>query len=311
MIDSIFEWMAANMGATDLQIDWLRTFVAIVDAGSLTAAARQVARSQSAVSMQLKKLEASVGAPLLNRGPRRMSLTPAGYDLLGDARELLDLHARALVKLHGQRVRGRVSLGVPDDYVMAYLAPILRAFPGRFAEVEVTLVCEPSTTLLARLERGEIDLAVATRESPGAGEVLFREALVWAASEQHEVWKRDPLPIAVHGIDSRIRAAVLAAIAASERDYRVAYASPNLAGQLAMAESGLAVAVITQCSLPATLRRLDSRDGLPDLPEIEVVVLRGKHPRRTAAVEVMYEQIVGCLQRPPRGAAGGAAAARP
>ncbi len=285
------------MQSKNLQIDWLRTFVAVVDTGSVTAAARHVSRSQSAVSMQLKKLEESVGRPLLNRGgPQQMSLTPTGFDLLGYARKLLELHSSALVAMHGGSISGRVRLGVPDDYAMAYIAPVLRTFSSRFFEIEVTLVCEPSTTLLTMLERGDIDLAVMSRDTPDRGELLFREALIWVGSERHEVWKRDPLPIAVHGIGRRLRAAVISAISAQQRDYRVVYASPNVLGQLAVAEGGMAVAVITRCCLPLNLKVLDGRNGLPDLPEVEVALVRSTHSTRSAAVDVMHEEVIRSLK---------------
>ena len=112
------------MPSKDLQIDWLRAFLAVVDTGSMTAAAKQVFRSQSAVSMQIRKLEDSVGRSLLNRGAGPITLTPAGYDLLAHARRLMEIHAGALTALHGSGIGGRLSLGVPDDYVMTYLAPV-------------------------------------------------------------------------------------------------------------------------------------------------------------------------------------------
>lgn len=284
------------MASRDLQIDWLRTFLAVVDTGSVTAAARQVSRSQSAVSMQLKKLEDCVGRPLLNRGPRQMSLTPVGVDLLGHARRLLELHSAAVDAMHGGRVSGHVTLGVPDDYVSTHLAPVLRTFAARFGQVEVTLVCEPSTALLDRLRRQEIDLALMSRDASHRGELLFRENLVWVASEQHEVWKQDPLPLAIHGIDRRLRTDIIAALAARQRTYRVVYNSPNVAGQLAIAESGIAVAVITRCSLGAGLKVLDDRHGLPDLPDVEVALVRSRHSKRSAAVDVMHEHIARSLR---------------
>ncbi len=284
------------MQSKDFQIDWLRTFVAVVDTGSVTAAARQVARSQSAVSMQLKKLEDSIGRALLTRGPRQMTLTPTGYDLLGHARRLLEIHDVAVRTLHGGGVSGRVSLGVPDDYVTSYLAPVLSTFAGKHPEVEVTLACEPSTLLLDKLQRDEIDLALMTRDRPNRGELLFRERLVWTGAEQHATWTREPLPIALHGIDSRLRSAVLAALSAQQRAYRVVYNSPNVAGQLAAAASGMAVAVITQCSLPKGLKLLDSRNGLPDLPDVEVVLVRSKESRRSPAVDAMYDHVAQSLK---------------
>src|ERR1700741_2457585 len=104
------------MSAADLQLDWLRAFVSVVDSGSLSAAAPLIHRSQSAVSMQISKLEDAVGRPVLSRGPRHLELTPTGAELLGYARRLLELHGETLEALHGPRLNGRVSLGVPDDY---------------------------------------------------------------------------------------------------------------------------------------------------------------------------------------------------
>jgi DNA-binding transcriptional LysR family regulator len=284
------------MSSQDLQIDWLRAFLAVVDTGSMTAAARQVSRSQSAVSMQIRKLEDSVGRALLNRGAGSITLTPAGYDLLGHARRLMELHSATLAALHGGSVHGRITLGVPDDYVMSYLAPVLRTFASRFSEVELTLICEPSISLVAKVERGEIDLALATRDLPSRGEFLFQEELVWVGSDQHEVWKRNPLPIAIHGLDSRLRAKLFAALAEQQREYRVVYNSPNVMGQLAIADSGMAVAVITRCSLLPGLKLLDSRHGLPALPALDVVLLRSEQSSRSRAVDAMHEHVVRSLK---------------
>src|SRR5512147_1430806 len=99
----------------ELQTDWLRCFVAAVDAGSLSSAAPEIHRSQSAVSMQIKKLESAVGCPLLLRGPRQLQLTHEGQLLLGYARRILDLHGEAQAALHGEALSGLVRVGVPDD----------------------------------------------------------------------------------------------------------------------------------------------------------------------------------------------------
>ncbi len=284
------------MPSQDLQIDWLRAFLAVVETGSMTAAAKQVSRSQSAVSMQIKKLEDSIGRPVLNRGSGAISLTTTGYDLLGHARKLMEIHSGTLAALHGSGIEGRVSLGVPDDYVAAYLAPVLRTFANRHSEVELTLACEPSTSLVAKLERGEIDLALATRDVPGRGEYLFHEDLIWVGTELHELWARNPLPIAVHGLDSQLRSTILSALAKQEREYRVVYNSPNVMGQLALALSGLAVAVVTRCCLQPGLKVLDHRHGLPALPTLDVVLMRSGQSRQSKAVDVMHEHVIQALK---------------
>jgi DNA-binding transcriptional LysR family regulator len=289
------------MQATDLQLDWLRAFVAVVDAGSLTAAAPHVHRSQSALSMQLKKLEDAIGRPVLTRGPRHLDLTAAGTELLGYARRMLELHAQALDALHGPALSGRVSLGVPDDYAARYLTPVLGSFAARHAGVEITLVCEQSTQLIPRVQRGELDLALVTRDRPQRGTLLLHEPLVWVGAPEHEAWRRDPLPIAVYEPGSRARREAIAALAAQRRAYRIVYNSSSLAGQLAAVQSGLAIAVLTGCSVPPGVLVLQPRHGLPALPALDVAVVRSKAAQRSAAVQALHEQVLRTLQRPPAG----------
>jgi DNA-binding transcriptional LysR family regulator len=278
----------------DFQIDWLRAFVVVVDAGSLSAAAPLLHRSQSAVSMQVKKLEGALGRAVLLRGPRHMDLTPAGTELLVYARRMLELQAETHTALLGPQLAGRVRLGVPDDYASSYLTPVLRSFASRFTGVEIELTCEQSTSLVPRVTRGELDLALVSRDKPQRGRFLFQEPLVWVGSTQFDTWRRDPLPIAVYEAASMARKAALSALAARKRPYRVVYHSSSLAGQLAAVESGLAVAVLTRCSVPASLQILQNLPvgfDLPALPSMDVAVLRSKQSRGVPAVDAMYEQM--------------------
>ena len=144
----------------DLQIDWLKCFVAAVDAGSLSSAAIEVHRSQSAVSMQLKKLEAALGREILKRGPRHLELTEDGQILLGYARRMLALHAQTQAAFHGEMLTGRVRLGVAEDYAAHYLTPILKRLAPRHEGVEIELTYEQSTTLIPRIDSGDLDLAL-------------------------------------------------------------------------------------------------------------------------------------------------------
>jgi DNA-binding transcriptional LysR family regulator len=241
------------MKQQDLQLDWLRAFVAVVDAGSLSAAAAVVHRSQSAVSMQLKKLEQAAGSVLLLRTPREVALTAAGAELLPHARRVLAAHAAALDTLHGAQIRGQLRLGVPEDYAQAYLGQVLRDYVGLYPAVEINLVCEQSTALIRKVESGELDLALVSRDEPDRGEYLFDETMVWVGDSQHAAWLRDPLPIALYELGSRARSAV-DAVEARQRAWRVVYSSPSVAGQLAAVHSGMAVAVLTACSCHRAFR---------------------------------------------------------
>lgn len=282
----------------DLQIDWLRALVAAVDAGSLSGAAPLVHRSQSAVSMQIKKLENALGRAVLLRGPRHMEVTPLGAELLTYARRMLELQSETQKALFGPKLAGRVRLGVPDDYASTYLTPVLRSFSSRYKGVEIELTCEQSTSLIPRVVRGELDLALVSRDKPQRGRFLFQEPLVWVGAAQYEAWRRDPLPIAVYEAGSMARIAALSTLTVKRRSYRIVYHSSSLAGQLAAVESGLAVAVFTRCSVPSglqILQNLPAEFELPTLGSMNVAALRSKVSLRSPAVDAMYEQMIKTL----------------
>jgi DNA-binding transcriptional LysR family regulator len=285
------------MPATDLQLDWLRAFVAAVDGGSLTAAGRLVHRSQSALSMQIAKLEQAVGRPVLVRTPRRLDLTATGRELLGYARRLLAQHDEAVEALQRASIRGHLSVGAPEDYAVPYLAPVLREFARRHAGVELTLVCQQSTVLIPRVLRGEVDIAVVTRDRAGRGRPLFDEPLVWAAAPRFETWRASPLPIAVYEPGSAARRAALAALGARKRPYRIVCDSTSPAGMLAAVQSGLAVALFSRCSVPDEFELLGERQGLPPLPVQHVVLLRSRACAGAPAADAMEAQVMQTLAR--------------
>ena len=284
------------MDPQDLQIDWLKCFIAVVDTGSLSNAAPEVNRSQSAVSMQLKKLEAAVGRQLLVRDSRRHQLTADGQLLLGYARRILDLHVDAQTAFHGQELTGRVRLGVPDDYAAKYLTPVLKRFAPRHGGVEIELDCEQSTSLIPRVERGDLDLALVSRDHPRRGTLLFHEPMVWVGSPQFDVWRRDPLPIATYESTSLARRGAIHSLALQGRQYKAVYNSSSLAGQIAAVESGLAVAVLTKCSAPDHLQILGSEHGLGPLEPMEVAVYRSRASKGSKSVDSLYNLLIKTLR---------------
>jgi len=286
---------------TPLESDLLRTFIAVAETSNFTKAAEMVGRTQSAVSMQIKKLEAAIGHAVLLRGPRHLALTPAGAELLGHARKLLEVHGDALAAVRGPVLSGRVRLGVPDDYAGRYLTPVLRSFASRHAAVEIVLHCEQSTVLIPKVSRGELDLALVSRDKPQRGVLLFREPLVWVGAPQYEAWRRDPLPVAAYEQGSQARREALAALAAHKRAYRVTYNSASLAGQLSAVESGLAVAALTRCSVPPGVMVLQEKHGLPPLGSMEVAALRSRQSKGSPAVDALHEQMLRTLgTNPPK-----------
>ena len=284
------------MTPRDLQLDWLKCFIAVVDAGSLSSAAGEVHRSQSAVSMQLKKLEDALGRRLLERDARKLQLTPEGQTLLGYARRILDLHAEAQVVLKGEELTGRVRIGVPDDYAAKYLTPVPKRFAPRHSGVEIELDCEQSTSLIPRVASGDLDLALVSRDHSQRGTLLFHEPMVWVGSAQFELWRRDPLPIAVYEDTSLARRSAINSLAQQGRRYKVVYNSSSLAGQIAAVESGLAVAVLTQCSAPGHLQILGREQGLGPLEPMEVAVYRSRDSRGSKAVDSLQSLLIKTLR---------------
>jgi DNA-binding transcriptional LysR family regulator len=282
----------------DLQIDWIKCFLAVVDTGSLTSAAPEVHRSQSAVSMQLKKLETALGCKLLLRGPRQMELTAQGQAFLGYARRMYDLHSEVLNHFQQQEVSGRVRLGVPDDYAAKYLTPVLKRFALRYSGIEIELNCEQSTSLIPRVESADLDLALVSRDHAQRGTLLFYEPMVWVGSEQFEIWRKDPLPIAVYEDASLAKRSALHALAQQGRRYKVVYNSSSLAGQIAAVESGLAIAVLTQCSASSHLKILGAEQGLGPLIPMEVAVYRSQQSKHSQAVDVLQNVLIQTLRQP-------------
>lgn len=260
---------------TTLETPLLRTLVAVSETGSFTRAAEQVNRTQSAVSMQIKRLEATVGKPLLERDRKRTRLTREGEALVEYARRILNLHDEALAAVSEPEIAGLVKIGTPDDYAAGFLPQVLSDFAETHPNVEVELRCETSAKIFRAFEKGEVDVAMLTA-GPWlkGGEIICREPIVWATSVRHMVHERDPLPLAVFEPGCLFRESALAALGKSRRPYRIAYSSESTAGLVTAALAGLAVTVLARSSIPGGLRELSPDEGFPVLPSVDIALLR-------------------------------------
>lgn len=265
-----------------LDPDLLRSFVLIAEGGSFTRAAQAVGRTQSAISMQIRRLEDALGQPLLVRGSRGVEPTRHGQWLLDRARRVLALNDEILATFRTPAVAGAVRLGSPDDYALRWLPGILAQFAASHPAVEVEVICAPSQELVERVAAGELDLTLISEgnEPPGrAVRWLWRGPLIWVGTEP--VARRRPLPLALDRGGCTWRQAAIEALDSSGIGWRMAYAAASLSGALAIALAGLAVTVAMPGPLPDGLRRLGAEEGLPPLPELAIGLLRG----RTTPVE--------------------------
>ncbi|RWN21392.1 MAG: LysR family transcriptional regulator [Mesorhizobium sp.] len=260
--------------AAPLELNLLKTFVAVVESGSLSNAAPRVGRSQSAVSMQMQRLEEMVGNQLLVRGPRTVTPNAIGEDFLIYARRLLKLSDEAWASVTRPKETGSVRLGVPDDYAAFLLPPVLSRFAAEHPLVTVELICEQSTALVKTLAEGRLDLAIITRLPEQPLEVIRLERFVWVASPNHVAWEADPLPVALFEPGCAARMNVLQALGDADRSYRCTYSSASLLGLIAVVQAGLAVAGLAMRSVPPSLRIVGGNEGLPVLPDLEIGILR-------------------------------------
>src|SRR5690606_37074805 len=207
-----------------LESDLLRIFVAVAQAGNVTHAAERLARTQSAVSMQVRKLEDSVGAVLFERGPRGVSLTPEGKRLLPYARRIVGLVDETTAVMRTAPLDGPVRVGIPEEYNQTVLPNALAAFAEIHPNIEVTVLCGYTAQQLAALEADQLDLAIIFDWCDGiSGELLAVDPTVWVASAAHGRHLERPVPVAVYWRSSWCRDFALRSLERHTIPYRIAY----------------------------------------------------------------------------------------
>jgi len=284
-----------------LDLECLRALVAVVEEGGFTAAALRLNRTQSAVSMQIRRLEDQLGQRLLARDRKPVAATPVGTDLLGYARRMLALNDDAMSSLTGSGIAGKLRLGTPDDYALTLLPPLIARFAASHPRVEIEIVCGMSNDLEQQVQAGRLDLAMLTRR-PGSppGDLLRREQLVWVAAMDHRPEWLDPIPLALFPEDCIFRPLTTGALDDAGRAWRVAYTASSIAGVLSAVSSGLAITPLAAATVPPGYRRLGPADGLPPLPVIEIALRRA--PGASAAARLLADQLLGSLRAADRAA---------
>ena len=256
-----------------LDSDLLRTFIAVAEAGSMTDGASRVYRSQSATSIQIKRLEAVLGNPVFARHGRGVVLTDTGRQLLPVAREVTARLDGALRDIASDGLRGKLRLGIPDDHGRARLAGIIGAFARTHPLVELDVACALSTEFPGALAKGRLDLAIYEVEAPAADEeVLFEDATCWAASRFRPLAATACLPVALFDRACWWRDAALASLRARGKPFRVVYSSQSVSGVLAAVEAGVAVGLLGRSSLTDDLDILSGEHGFAPTPTSKLVL---------------------------------------
>jgi DNA-binding transcriptional LysR family regulator len=275
----------------------LRTFVTVSEAQGFTRAGERLGLSQPAVSLQMKRLEESVGRVLIDRDSRGLRLTPDGEILLGYAREMLRLNDEARARLSDRDVEGVVRLGTPEDFATMHLPDVLARFARTHPRVALDVKCELTLTLLDGLAQGAYDMVLVKREpmGPGGGVKVWREPLVWVASPTMSHAADAPVPIVCSPHPCVYRKRAVTSLDAVRRAWRIIYTSPSLQGTLAAVRAGLGVTILPKEMVPPGFHMLSEGDGFPALDDTEIALVAAPGSQ-TPAAQRLAEHIVRSLE---------------
>jgi len=274
----------------------LKAFVAVAETLHFTRAAERIGRSQSALSLQIQRLEEGLGRTLFTRSQRRVALTEAGEVFLSYARRMLDLQRDALSRLSEAEAEGEIRLGTPEDFATHYLPEVLAGFRRLHPRALLNVGCDLTLNLMAAFDRGEYDIVLVKRDPQAVtgGLRVWREPLVWVMSDA--LPEAPVLSLALSPPPCIYRARALAALDRQGRGWRIGYTSPSLAGTVAAVRAGLGVSVLPAHMVPRGLKPAPETAGLPDLPDAEIAMLT--RPDLSEAGRILARHIVSSLESP-------------
>jgi len=256
-----------------LELDIMKTFVAIAETGNFTTAAEAVFRTPSAVSMQIKKLEDMLRVSLFRRDARSVTLTHHGEILLSYAKRMIALNNEAVSRFIMPEMNGIVRLGAPDDIGELMLPGILKHLSETWPQLAIDVTIESSANLHRAVEEGRLDISLynflnAVRADPA--EKVMSERLVWVGKKHGQAHLKTPLPISVWDSGCSWRTRALEELAKSHIDFRIAYFCGSHMGQIAAIRADIAVAPLANFLVQEDMVVLGERDGLPELGRYDI-----------------------------------------
>jgi DNA-binding transcriptional LysR family regulator len=287
-----------------LDLELLRSFVSVVDTGGFTRAGERVHRTQSTVSQQIRRLEETLGYPLLHRNGKQATPTERGERLLSYSRRLLALEQETRHVLAQPTGDGLIRLGIPEDFAAYRLAELLSDFARSRPGLRLDVRCGLSVTMRRALERGELDLGLYKREA-GHGDAFaaWPERLQWVTSRKHPIdFGRDPLPLVMSEPGCLYRNRMIHTMESAGRAWHIAYTSPNLPGIQAAVSVGLGVSILPTVAILPEHRVLKRSEGFPTVTNTEVALLLA--PDASPSTRRLAEMLADfCSKNDPRKAA--------
>ncbi|SLN23891.1 HTH-type transcriptional regulator GltC [Roseovarius albus] len=262
----------------NLDMTTLRSFMTVADHGGVTRAATVLNLTQSAVSMQLKRLEELLDVELLDRSNRTIALTAAGEQLLGYARKIIQLNDEVVGRLTDDLYEGELVLGVPHDIVYPVIPRVLKTFNSVFPRVKVVLRSSSTMKLHEALTKGEVDLILTTEGTPKqGGETLAEVPLRWAGTVDGQVWKRRPLKLAFCNV-CIFRPIAIRELNEAGIEWELALDADDDRSADVLISADLAIGAILESSIPPHQVAIPNNSGLPDLGVQQINMYHGANP---------------------------------
>jgi DNA-binding transcriptional LysR family regulator len=281
------------MGFGMLDLDLLRSFVSVVDAGGFTRAGERVHRTQSTVSQQIRRLEADMGRSLLHRDGKQVRTTEQGERLLSYARRILALAEEARDVVSRPTGGSIVRLGLPEEFVAYRLTEMLSEFARANPDLRLDIRCGKSERLRRALERRELDLALLKRDAETAGGIAsWRERLRWVTSRRQPVdCRRDPLPLAMFEQGCLYRNRAIRALEVAGRSWHITYTSPSILAIQAAVSVGLGIGILPEIAILPEHTLLAAEAGFP--PITDTALALEATPEVGAAGRLLAEALAG------------------
>jgi DNA-binding transcriptional LysR family regulator len=313
VLDQLQAWVGALLGEPDRMISklnldtaLLRTLTTVVELGSFMRAGERLGRSQPALSLQMKKLEETLGLSLFKKDGRKFALTEAGDTLLTYARRLLELNDEAVSAVHTMKVSGSIRLGIPEDLAEGWLTQVLARFSRAHPSVLIEVKADRNAVLTDLLARQRLDLALMFGESENSHALrVGRVPIVWVGAKQ-SIEASESIPLIVFEPPCRFRQAAIEALDRAGLGWRLTFSSPSLSSQWAAVEAGLGISIRTPIGLPKTVCILRTESHLPNLDTIDLLLYRANdqpdsHVQRLEdiLIETIRERLESDFIKPP------------
>lgn len=273
----------------------LKSFITVAETKSFSNAAKKVGRTQPAVSLQIKKLEDSLGVELFDRAGRQVKLTEQGEVFLGYCKRIIQLQWDAYSLIREPDIEGEINLGTPEDFATHYLPEVLATFSKNHPRVQLNVFCDLTLNLIKGFDQGNYDIVLIKRDPKiiKDGIKVWKEPLVWGTAANRLL--EEPLPLVLSPQPCIYRARALSTLDSAKIPWRISYTSPSFAGTIAAVKAGLGITVLPRNMIPAGVQPLLNNPKLPELPDAEIALL--KRTGLLKAGNMLAEHIIYSLER--------------